>query len=57
MTGWLSIVLAFLVAMPLGLSLTAWLELGPIASACIGYALYLGSFLFFWFALDGLGRK
>lgn len=57
MTGWLSIVLAFLVAMPLGLSLTAWLGLGPIASACIGYALYLGSFLFFWFALDGLGRK
>ena len=57
MTGWLSIVLAFLIAMSLGLPLVSWLELGPIASACIGYALYLGSLLFFWLGLDGLGRK
>lgn len=57
MTGWLSIVLAFLIAMSLGLPLVSWLGTGPFASACIGYALYLGSLLFFWFALDGLGRK
>jgi hypothetical protein len=53
----LSIVLAFLIAMSLGLPLVSWLGTGPFASACIGYALYLGSLLFFWFALDGLGRK
>ncbi len=57
MTGWLSIVLAFIVAISLALPLVAWLGTGPIASACIGYALYLGSLLFFWFALDGLGRR
>ena len=57
MTGWLSIVLAFLTAMSLGLPLVYWLGAGLFASACIGYALYLGSLLFFWFALDGLGRK
>lgn len=57
MTGWLSIVLAFLIAMALGLPLVAWLGTGPIASACIAYALYLVGLLFFWFALDGLGRR
>ena len=57
MTGWLSSVLAFLIAMSLGLPLVAWLETGPIASACIAYALYLGGLLFFWVALDGLGRR
>lgn len=57
MTGWLSIILAFIVAISLALPLVAWLGTGPIASACIGYALYIGSLLFFWFALDGLWRR
>lgn len=57
MTGWMSIVLAFVIAMGLGLQLVAWLGAGAFFSGCIGIGLYLFFLLFLWFALDGLERK
>ena len=57
MTGWMSIVLAFVISMGLGLPLVAWLGAGAFFSGCIGIGLYLFFLLFLWFALDGLERK
>ena len=57
MTGWMSIVLAFVIAMGFGLPLVAWLGAGAFISGRIGIGLYLFFLLFLWFALDGLARK
>lgn len=57
MTGWVSIVLAFIIAMGFGLPLVAWIGAGAFVSGCIGIGLYLFCLLFFWFAFDGLERQ
>ena len=57
MTGWLSIVLAFIFAMGLGLPLVGWLQPGPFLGAGIGIGLYFVGLLYFWFVLDGLDRR
>ncbi len=49
MTGWLSIILAFIVAMALGLPLVWWLQPSPVLSAVVGIGLYVVSLLSFWF--------
>lgn len=55
--AWLSIVLAFIVAVALGLPLAVWLDLGVLWASVLGHGIYWTSLVFFWVVLDEVGRR